>query len=132
MSEWITDRLPTSRDCVCGLVWAWVNDGLWATRYHDVKPGCPWMSLIEPEPYVEPKRVRKTWEHAQGNFASPLLSIQIFQDDPADWDEALIQVREVEIELRSLADVTDDKKHSDFLEQLADQLHDALQPRSEK
>ena len=73
------------------------------------------------------KRVRRTVHNYEGE-----KWIKVFDDDPADWDEALLQVREVEIELRSLADVTDDKKHSDFLEQLADQLHAALKTRSEK
>ena len=85
----------------------------------------------------EPKRVRRRGCLMSAGVApdDPLDyhdGIEVFDDDPADWDEALIQVREVEIELRSLADVTDDKKHSDFLEQLADQLHAAMKPKSEK
>ena len=58
MSEWITDRTPTNKDILDGLVISW-NQKLNQAQivYHRcVVEGRPWMPIAPPEPYVKPKR----------------------------------------------------------------------------
>lgn len=64
-NEWITDRLPTYRDCVgadrmpdSNQVWVMYEGRVVSCPYEDVVLGCPWQPIIvqKPEPYVKPKR----------------------------------------------------------------------------
>lgn len=57
MSDWITDRPPTEEDAgPAGLVWTTYNGKTSPWSYDGVVEGTPWMRMIVPEPYVNPKR----------------------------------------------------------------------------
>ena len=94
MSEWITDRLPTTEDAVCLFVWTWKNNHAWAITYSNVKPGQPWMSFASPPDYVEPKRVRRRGYLTDDKLIPYGTYIETFADDPADWDALLDAISE--------------------------------------
>ena len=124
MSEWITDRLPTTEDAVCLFVWTWKNNHAWAITYSNVKPGQPWMSFASPPDYVEPKRVRRRGYLTDDKLIPYGTYIETFADDPADWDELIAAAEDVFIKR--------DEGIDQALVNSIDRLGNACKPRSEK
>ena len=57
MSEWITDREPTAQDSDhMGQVWVTSDDGKVSRQWWTTVSKQPWMPIVQPEPYVKPKR----------------------------------------------------------------------------
>lgn len=83
-NEWITDRLPTAKDCVgaermpdSNQVWVMYEGRVVACPYADVVLGCPWQPIVvqKPEPYVKPRRYAVEWDSRLSawmiNYKSP-------------------------------------------------------------
>jgi len=61
MSKWITDREPTAQDSDhMGQVWVTSDDGKVSRQWWTTVSKKPWMPIVQPEPYVKPKRYRVT------------------------------------------------------------------------
>jgi len=59
MSKWITDREPTAQDSDhMGQVWVTSDDGKVSRQWWTTVSKKPWMPIVQPEPYVKPKRWR--------------------------------------------------------------------------
>ena len=61
MSEWITNRAPTSKDADNGYVWVTIDGVVLRQAWECVHIGRPWQPIVPPKPYVKPKRYEVHW-----------------------------------------------------------------------
>ena len=69
MSEWITDREPTVDDEYWGHVWVTTEHGVVQRKMWHCVRGRPWQPIIQPEPYVKPKR----WKVSSAEFGDYVI-----------------------------------------------------------